>query len=70
MFDVVASKTVLYKNLFVANVLRACTVVFNVEAFEVSKGLFTNRGTISPSEDMSLTRNPNSNRRPTFHCKN
>lgn len=47
--DVIASKTVLYKKLFVANGLRACTVIFNVEVFEVSKEVFTNRGTVSPS---------------------
>jgi hypothetical protein len=51
--------------------LRACTVVFNIEALKVFKGLFTKK-ILEPSlrEETPLARKPSSNRRLTSHCTN
>jgi hypothetical protein len=51
--------------------IRACTVVFNVEALKVFKGAICKK-ILEPSlrEETSLARKPSSNRRLTFHCTN
>jgi hypothetical protein len=51
--------------------LRACTVVFNVEALKVFKGVICKK-ILEPSlrEETPLARKPSSNRRLTFHCTN
>jgi hypothetical protein len=51
--------------------LRACTVVFNVEALKVFKGVNCKK-ILEPSlrEETPLARKPSSNRRLTSHCTN
>jgi hypothetical protein len=51
--------------------LRACTVVFNVEALKVFKGCICKK-ILEPSlrEEMPLARKPSSNRRLTFYYTN
>jgi hypothetical protein len=51
--------------------IRACTVVFNVEAFKVFKGVICKK-ILKPSlrEKTPLARKPSSNRRLTYHCTN
>jgi hypothetical protein len=49
----------------------ACTVVFNVKALKVFKGLICKK-ILEPSlrEETPLARKPSSNRRLTSHCTN
>ena len=53
------------------DVVRACTVVFNVEALKVFKGVICKK-ILEPSlrEETPLARKPSSNRRLTSHCTN
>jgi hypothetical protein len=55
----------------VLNSLRTCTVVFNVEALKVFKGVICKK-ILEPSfrEETPLARKPSSNRRLTSHCTN
>jgi hypothetical protein len=52
-------------------IVRACTVVFNVEALKVFKGVICKK-ILEPSlrEETSLARKPSSNRRLTSHYTN
>lgn len=51
--------------------IRTCTVMFNVEAFEMFKrGICKNIVESSLREETLLARNPGSNRRLTSHCRN
>jgi hypothetical protein len=51
--------------------LRACTMVFNVEAIKVFKGvIFKKILESSLREETPLARKPSSNRRLTSHCTN
>jgi hypothetical protein len=51
--------------------IRACTVVFNVEALKVFKGVICKKFLESSlREETPLARKPSSNRRLTSHCTN
>jgi hypothetical protein len=53
------------------DLVRAYTVVFNVESFKVFKGVICKK-ILEPSlrEETPLARKPSSNRRLTSHCTN
>jgi hypothetical protein len=53
------------------SLLRACTVVFNVKALKVFKGVICKKILeLSLREETPLARKPSSNRRLTSHCTN
>jgi hypothetical protein len=54
-----------------ARAIRACTVVFNMEALKVFKGVICKK-ILEPSlrEETPLARKPSSNRRLISHCMN
>jgi hypothetical protein len=61
---------ILCLQLFLRESLRACTMVFNIEA--CLKGYFAKKKIVEPSlrEEMSLARNPSSNTHFHFPCMN
>jgi hypothetical protein len=64
-------RTLFMKQIWMVPLIRAGTMVFNVEALKVFKGVICKK-ILEPSlrEQTPLARKPSSNRRLTSHCTN